>query len=144
MSTQTNDRTSGRTGHTPWDLVIGGILVVLGFVILGEAVIATTVSLLFVGWMILIGGIVTLVGSLFQIGKGGFWIAALGGGLMTALGLMFLRHTDAAAVTLTLIAGTLFLMSGLARLAAAFGSPEARVALIFSGAVSTILGLLVL
>ena len=60
------------------------------------------------------------------------------------LGLVFLRHTSAAAVTLTLVAGSLFLISGLARLVLAVHVPEARVPLILTGAVATVLGLVVL
>lgn len=131
-------------GRTGGDLVLGGLLVVLGIVILGEAVIATTVSILFLGWLLLIGGLVTLAGTLFQIGKDGFWIGAIGGGLMTVLGLVCLRHTTAAAVTLTLVAGAMFLTSGIVRLVAATQFPEARVALVISGGVATVLGLIVL
>jgi uncharacterized membrane protein HdeD (DUF308 family) len=131
-------------GRTGGDLVLGGLLVVLGIIILGDAVVATTLSLLFIGWLLLIGGLVTLAGTLFLIGRDGFWMGAIGGGLMTVLGLVCLRHTDAAAVTLTLVAGAMFLTSGIARLMAATQIPEARVALIISGGVSTVLGLIVL
>lgn len=131
-------------GRTGGDLVLGGLLVVLGLVILGDAVVATKLSLLFVGWLLLIGGLVTLAATLFQLGKEGFWIGAIGGGLMTVLGLVCLRHTTAAAVTLTLVAGAMFLTTGIARLLAATQIPEARVALIITGGVSTVLGLLVL
>ena len=57
---------------------------------------------------------------------------------------MFLRNTEATAVTFTLLIGRLFLTTGIARLFAAGGAPEYRFALFFSGAVSTILGLIVL
>ena len=131
-------------GRSTADLIIGAILVVVGLVILGHTAIATTVSLLFLGWLLFAGGVVTLAAGLFRIGKDGFWTAALGGGLMTVLGIVFLRHTSAAAVTVTLVAGAMFLATGLARLAAAFQSPVGRVPLLLAGAVSTILGLIVL
>ena len=57
---------------------------------------------------------------------------------------MFLRHTAAAAVTVTLVAGSLFLVVGIARLAAAFEYPEQRVPMILGGGVSLLLGLVVL
>jgi len=131
-------------GRTTGDLVVGGLVVLLGLVILGHTATATTVSILFLGWLMLIIGLVALVATLFRIGKEGFWTGAVGGGLMTVLGLVFLRHTGAAAVTLTLVAGSLFLISGLARLVLAVHVPEARVPLILTGAVSTLLGLVVL
>ena len=131
-------------GRTTSDLIIGALIIVLGLVILGHTLIATKVSLLFLGWLLFAGGVVTLAATLFRIGKDGFWLGALGGGLMTVLGLVFLRHTEAAAVTVTLVAGAMFLTTGLARLVAAFQTPAGRVPLLISGVVSTFLGLLVL
>jgi uncharacterized membrane protein HdeD (DUF308 family) len=129
-------------GRTTGDLVVGGLIVLLGLVILGHTATATTLSILFVGWVMLIIGLVSLVATLFRIGKEGFWTGAVGGGRMTVLGLVFLRHTSAAAVTLTLVAGSLFLISGLARLVLAVHVPEARVPLILTGVVATLLGLI--
>lgn len=130
--------------RTGWDIALGALLVIAGLVILGHATLATTVSILFMGWILLIGGLAALVGSFFRIGKGGFWSAALSGGLLTALGLIFLRNTGAAAVTLTLLAGAIFLTGGIVRMIAAAQEPEYRIPLVFSGAISAILGLIVL
>lgn len=130
--------------RTGWDVAIGVLLVIAGLVILGHTVLATAVSVLFLGWLTLISGLVAVVGALFRIGRGGFWSTALTGGLLTVLGLMFVRNPDVAALTLTLIAGALFLASGVTRLVAAFHDDAYRGALLLSGVVSTILGLLVL
>jgi len=131
-------------GRTGVDLLLGGLLVVAGVIILGHTAIATAISLLFIGWLLLVVGVVEIVVSLFQIGKDGFWTALLGGGLLMVLGLVFLRHTAAAAVTVTLVAGALFLSIGIARLAAAVNFPEQRLSLIFGGVISVALGLIVL
>ena len=130
--------------RTGWDIALGALLALGGLVILGHAVFATVVSVLFLGWTLLLFGIVGLLGSLFKIGKGGFWASALTGGLLTVLGIVFLRNPGAAAVTLTLVAGSLFLVGGVTRLVASATQPEYRVALILSGIVSTALGLMVL
>ena len=130
--------------RTGWDVAIGALLAVAGLVVIGHAAIATTVSVLFIGWTLIIAGVLGLVAALFRIGKGGFWSAALGGGLLTALGLVIVNNTEATALTLTLIAGTLFLVSGVVRLMAAAQDAEYRVPLIFGGVVSTALGLIVL
>lgn len=130
--------------RTGGDIVLGALLVLGGLVVLGHAALATAVSILFLGWMLLIFGVVGLVGSLFRIGKGGFWASALTGGLLTVLGLVMLRNVGAAAVTLTLVAGALFLAGGITRLVVAAEQPELRGVLIFSGVVSTLLGVLVL
>jgi len=102
------------------------------------------VSILFLGWMLLIAGIAGLVAAVLAVGSGGVWSSAIGGGVCFVIGLMCLRHTDAAAVTLTLIMGALFLLGGVVRLVAAGASGEYRWPLLFSGAVSAVLGLIVL
>ena len=127
-----------------WDIVLGILLVIAGVVILGYAVVATTFSVFFIGWMAVIGGIVALVAGLFRIGKGGFWPAVISGALLLVLGIVILRNPAESAVTLTLIAGTLFFMGGVIRLVAAFQIDQNRGLMIFSGIVSLGLGLIVL
>ena len=121
------DLTSTRTRS---DLIIVGLVVLASLIILANAAVATTVSVKFLGWILFTVGVVLLVGALVSIGKDGFWGAAIGGGLATALGVGFLRNTERGAVTLTLIVGMMFLFSGLARLAIAYQLPVARVPMI--------------
>jgi uncharacterized membrane protein HdeD (DUF308 family) len=102
------------------------------------------VSVLFLGWIIVLFGILGLVGAMFRIGRGGFWASAVTGGLLTVLGVFVLRNAEAAAITLTLVAGALFLAGGIIRLVAAGAMPEYRIAMILGGIVSVALGLLVL
>lgn len=130
--------------HTGWDIALGALLAVGGLVILGHAALATAVSVLFLGWMLLVVGVVGLAGSLFRIGKGGFWASALSGGLLTVLGLVLLRNPSVGAITLTLVGGAMFLAGGIVRLVAAGGMPEYRIPLALSGIVSAALGLIVL
>jgi uncharacterized membrane protein HdeD (DUF308 family) len=130
--------------RSPWDFILGGLLFIVGLIVLGEAAIATAVSVLFIAWMTLASGLITVVYSVFRIGKDGFWTGLLGGGLLTALGLVMVRNPKATAVTLTLVAGTMFLSVGVARLAAAGQFPELRVPLILTGGISLVLGLMVL
>jgi len=127
-----------------WDVVIGILLIIAGIIILGDVVLATTVSVKFLGWVTLIAGVLELVSAFFKIKEGRFWGAALGGGLLTVLGLFILRNTAAVALTLTLIVGAVFLVGGVVRMAAAKDYPEMRWVLIFGGAISALLGLIVL
>lgn len=130
--------------RTGWDLVLGALLVLAGIVVLGHTVIATVISVLFLGWLALAAGLVEMVASLFKIGRERSWVAVLGGGLIGVLGLVMIRNPGIAAVSITLVAGAMFLATGVARLVAAFQIPQARVALLIGGGVSTLLGLLVL
>lgn len=127
-----------------WDIFFGLVLVVLGFVVLGDAILATAVSVLFLGWMSLIGGVVLLVASLFRIKSGGFWSALLGGALLAVLGVVILRNPVLTAVTLTLLAGSFFLVGGIVRIVGAFQYPHGRWILVLSGIISIGLGLIVL
>lgn len=133
-----------RRRRTGWDVLLGILLVLAGFYVLGNVVLATALSVLLLGWIALVSGVVLLVGAFFRIRSGGFWSSALGGGVLAVLGLFILRNPVVGAVTLTLLAGSLFLVAGLTRLIAAAQSPEARGLLIVSGIVSVVLGLFVL
>lgn len=130
--------------RTAWDVALGALLVVGGLIVLGHTVLATAVSVLFIAWMALLFGVVGLAGSLFRIGKEGFWQSAITGGLLTVLGLVMLRNPAAAALTLTLVAGAMFLTGGIVRIVMASALPEQRVTLALSGVVSTVLGVIVL
>lgn len=130
--------------RTGGDVILGILLVIVGLVILGYPVIATVLSVRFLGWTALIIGLVELFGALFRIRAGHFWSTALGGVLLAVLGLLILRNTAAAALTLTLAAGALFLASGIVRVAVSFAQPEHRWGLLIGGIASTILGLIVL
>jgi len=143
MSYQVGDVQLERS-RSGWDVALGILLVIAGLVILGNAAFATVVSIFFLGWMAVVGGVVALVAALFRIGKGGFWPALISGGLLLVIGVVILRNPTVSVVTLTLLAGTLFLFGGIIRLVAAFQVDQNRGIMIFSGIVSLLLGLLVL
>jgi uncharacterized membrane protein HdeD (DUF308 family) len=130
--------------RTGWDVVLGVLVVVAGLVILAHVVIATAVSVLFLGWLALAAGVFGLVGALFRIGKGGFWATALSGGLLVVLGLMLIRNPGVGALALTLVAGALFLAGGIVRIVAAIEASVGRVVLLFNGVIAVVLGLIVL
>ena len=130
--------------RTGWDIVLGILLLLAGVIVLAHSVIATAVSVLFIGWMLLLSGIVAFIASFFHREGGQFWLIALSGALMFVLGLFMVRNPSVAALSLTLMAGALFLVSGIVRLVVAASNKEDRVVLIIGGVVSTILGLIVL
>ncbi|MGZ8720542.1 MAG: hypothetical protein ACXWXH_03610 [Aeromicrobium sp.] len=98
-----------------------------------DAAFATQVSFLFIGWTLVIYGVIALAGGWLLIGKGGFWSVEVSGALMVVRGLLFLRNTGAAALTLTLLAGAV-LTAGIVRLMAAFHDPLFRVPLVSTSA----------
>lgn len=130
--------------RTGWDVILGILLVVGGFVVLGDVLLATVVSVILIAWTSLISGVFMLVGALFRIKSGGGWSVALGGAVLTVLGLFMLRNPVIGAVALTLVAGALFLTGGLVRVVTAFQSDKHKVILAVSGVVSIGLGIYVL
>ncbi len=130
--------------RTPWDVIVGILLIIAGFIVIGNAVIATVVSVWLTGWMTLAAGLVLFVGALFRVRHGGAWSAALGGAALTVIGLFILRNVTVTAVALTLVAGAMFFGSGMVRIAMGTTLKSARWPVIISGLISTALGLYVL
>ena len=143
--TTTNVRSDDRVvRRTAWDVILGAVIIVGGIILLGNVVLATAVSVLLLGWIALLSGLILVVGSLFKIKSGGFWSAALGGAILVVLGVFMLRNPLIGAVSLTLMAGSMFLASGLTRVITASQAKQGRWLLVLSGVISIGLGLWVL
>ncbi|SOC49534.1 Uncharacterized membrane protein HdeD, DUF308 family [Blastococcus aggregatus] len=130
--------------RTGVDIAVGVLLLIAGVILLGNVVFATVVSVLLLGWTALISGIALVVGTLLRLRSGASWTVALGGVVLAVLGLFILRNSAIGALTLTLIAGSMFLTTGLVRMFGASVVPEARALLLVSGLVSAGLGVWVL
>lgn len=138
------DETVAEPRRSLGSIVLGALLIVAGLVILGHTFIATVLSVLLIAWVTLLSGVVAVVAAFFRIGRGGFWSTVLSGALLIVLGLVFLRNTAATAVTLTLVAGALFLAIGITRLVAAVENDTHRWVLLVGGIASTLLGVIVI
>ena len=130
--------------RTGWDVALGVILVLTGMVVLGDVVLASVISVLFLGWTLVIGGAIGVIMSLRLIGRGRFWIGMFSGVLSLVSGVIFLRNPGAALLALSLAIGSIMLVVGVVRLVAAVQHPEARWVMLLSGLVSLVFGLLIL
>ncbi|HST65794.1 MAG TPA: DUF308 domain-containing protein [Mycobacteriales bacterium] len=130
--------------RTGWDVLLGLLLIVTGVVVLGDVVIASVVSILFVGWTMLIGGAAAVLVALFRIGQDGFWIGLFGGAITFVTGLVFVRYPGTTLLTLMLVTGALLILGGLVRVVTAFTEPGQRLMLLISGVLSVVLGVLLL
>lgn len=127
-----------------WVIVLGLFMVLAGVVVLGHVVLATVVSVIFLGWLAVLGGLAGIVASLFHFGKPGFWPALLGGALALVVGIAFLRRPGLGAAVLTLLLGTALLIGGVARIIGGIGERhEGRVWIILNGVITLLLGLLI-
>ncbi len=95
-----------------WFLGLGICLIVLGTIALGSSVLATMATVVLIGWLLIIGGVLEGVHAFWrERGWGGFFIDLLTGILYVVVGFMMVANPAEAAVTLTL-AIVLFLMFG--------------------------------
>jgi uncharacterized membrane protein HdeD (DUF308 family) len=130
-----------RTGR---DLAVGILLLLAASFLLANVVVATAVSVRVLGWTTLGCGVVLVVRALTGARSGSSWSAALGGIVLAVLGAFVLRNPVVGALTLTLLTGSLLLVTGLTRIFSAPARSDARAAQLISGLVSAALGLFVL
>lgn len=122
-------------------LFLGLALIILGIVAIGASTITTLASVVFLGAIILAGGIVQAVQAFWARKGEGFWLSLLAGILYTVVGALIVSRPTAAALTLTLILAALFFVSGLFKI---IGSIVYRFEhwgwVLFSGLISLLLG----
>ncbi len=129
-----------------WIVALGVIYLITGVVALGSVFMATVVSVLVVGIMMLISGFAQVINA-FQVKTWGkFLLWLLLGVLYIVAGFVTFENPLLAAAALTLILGASLIASGIMRIALAFnirrGTPWIWVAV--SGGVTLLLGLIIL
>jgi membrane protein HdeD len=130
--------------RTTSDLVLGILAVVAGIIVLGHVAIASLVSILFVGWMLLAGGILLAVSALVGWKDPAHRWDLASGAVLVLLGIGFVRNPGVGLLVLTLLAGSLLMLGGVVRLVAAFQDGSPRTILIVNGVVTILLGFLIL
>src|ERR1700738_1796611 len=128
-----------------WFLILGIILIVLGFLAIGAATYTSLVTVVFLGAILLVGGVAKLVYSFWAREWSGFFLSLLVGLLYAVTGILCLTKPIAALAALTLIIGSLFVVSGVFKIIAAFSYRFDQWGwILFSGIISFLLGGLVL
>jgi uncharacterized membrane protein HdeD (DUF308 family) len=124
-----------------WFLVLGILLTILGLLCVGKAQTATTFSILVLGWILAISGVVWLVNAFHAFSWHGFFVFLLNAIIRGATGYLLLRHPDAGAAGVTMLLASLFIVAGTFR---AVGASVIRFPrwgwTVFSGIVSVVLG----
>jgi uncharacterized membrane protein HdeD (DUF308 family) len=98
-----------------WFLVLGILLTILGVVCVGKAQTATTFSILALGWVLAISGVVWLINSFFAFSWHGFFLYLLNAIIRGVTGYLLIRHPDAGAQGVTMLLAALFIVGGLFR-----------------------------
>ena len=98
-----------------WFLVSGIVLMVLGAACIAKSQTATTFSILALGWVLAISGVVWLVGAFQTLTWGGFFVYLLNAIIRCVTGYLLIRHPDAGAEAVTMVIAALFIVGGLFR-----------------------------
>lgn len=127
--------------------LLAGILSLIGGLVgLANPLAATLTAELLAGWTFLVVGVLTLASAVGARDMGARIVAILLGILILLLGLSLINNPLAGVVSLTLLVALMLLLAGLFRLVLAFSVPGARLrwVLILAGALSLVLGVLIL
>ncbi|MBU8894786.1 HdeD family acid-resistance protein [Corallococcus sp. H22C18031201] len=113
---ETNQGRLSRNASAVWGgtFLLGLLMAVLGFIMLGEAAFASVLSIVFVGALLTVGGIAEIVAAFRSRSAGGPFLSFLLAGILTmVVGLLVLRYPGAGLGTITLLLAGFFFASGL-------------------------------
>jgi uncharacterized membrane protein HdeD (DUF308 family) len=128
-----------------WFVALGAVSVALGIAGLVFVGLLTLASVVFVGWLFLVGGVLEVVHAIARKGWSGFWLDLVSGLLSVAVGVLILLRPGEAAAVLTILIGVVFLVGGIFRIAAgAVGRSPYGGWVVLHGVVDVLLGGLIL
>jgi len=128
-----------------WFLIFGILLAVLGVVCVVKSQTATTFSILALGWVLAISGVLWLVNSVWAFSWQGFFLYLLNAIIRGVTGYLLIRHPDAGAAGVTMLLAALFIVGGLFRGVGAGAIQFPRWGwTVFAGLVSVALGIFLL
>jgi len=125
-----------------WYLALGIALVILGVIAFFLVPAATLATVLVLGWLMVISGVIECVYAFRVRGWGGVFLHLVGGILGVLVGLLVVTHPIAGALAWTLLFASFFTVIGIFRIVAA---AKLKFPLwgwaVFDGVVTTLLGL---
>src|SRR5215475_7360843 len=101
-------------------VLLGLVLILAGLFVLGDVVLATLISTIFIGIMAVIAGGFEIVHAFWTKGWGGFLWQLLLGALYVAAGIVILSRPVQGALMLTYILGLVLAISGFVRIVMSF------------------------
>ena len=126
-------------------LGLGVVLVVLGTIALGSSMLFTLASMVFIGWLMIMAGVLQTAHAFTFKAWGGFFIDLLTGIFYSVVGFMIVGHPGAIAVALTLMIALLLIIGGIFRIVVAIAVrfPNS-IWLLIHGAINVLLGTAIL
>ena len=139
--------TSSVTDFAPptWLRILLGVVLILGGIfILGDLVVATIISAMFIGVIAIVAGAFEIVHAFWTKGWGGFLWHIVLGALYIVFGLVVLRQPVSGALILTFALGLIILASGVVRIFVAFRNwSELGWIMLISGVFGVLAGLVI-
>lgn len=127
-----------------WFLFLGIALIALGVIAIGASTLVTVASMIFLGALLLAGGILQIIYAFWAQKWSGFFLALLAGILYTVTGFLLFMHPAAGALSLTLLLAAFYMVGGIFRIIGALTTRFDQWGwALFSGIVMLILGLLI-
>ena len=129
-----------------WICVLLGIVMIgAGILVLGDIMLVTLISTIFIGWVSIFTGAFEIVHAFWTKGWGGFLWQVLLGVLYVAFGAVLVGQPVASALILTYILGMVLLISGLVRILLGISHwQEAGWIMLLSGIFGVLAGLVIL
>lgn len=125
-----------------WFLGLGILLIVLGVIALGSSVVMTLATMVFVGWLMIGGGLLQAFHAFTCKAWSGFFIDLLTGILYAVVGFMIVANPDATAIALTLLISMFLIFGGIFRIVVAVAVRfQNWVWLLLHGVVNLLLGI---
>ena len=126
-------------------ILLGLVMIAAGALVLGDVVLVTVISTMFIGWISIIAGAFEVIHAFWTKGWGGFVWQVLLGILYIAFGAVLVSQPIASALILTYVLGLLLLISGIVRILLGFGHwREAGWIMLLSGLFGVLAGLVIL
>ena len=128
-----------------WLLVLGIAYVIMGWVAIGYPMAATIAVELLVGYLLLFGGVVSVIGSFFSGNLKNFILIFLSGILYLIVGFLLVTNLKEGIIALTLLLAAFLLVEGFFKIITAFQVKPAKnwIWILVSGVASVILGVMI-
>ena len=102
--------------HSFWYLVQSALMIVGGVIALFYPILSSFAMVLFLGWVLIITGIVQGISLIGARNVPHFWLQLISVVLSVIIGVLFLRHPGAGLLTITLLLIVFFMVEGISKL----------------------------
>lgn len=128
-----------------WLLALGIAYIIMGLVITGSPMAATLAVDILIGFVLIIGGVISIIGAFFSGNWKRLLLILLSGILYLVVGVLLLKNPMQGVLTLTILLAAFLLVEGFFKIIHAFQMKPAPnwVWLLVSGVASVILGIMI-